>query len=98
MEYCNEVRFCGKIISELKFSHEIYGEIFYEFLVEVPRAYGKADFIPVTSSERLIRQHDLKEGSTLRAVGQLRSYRKEIGGETVLVHTVFVREILEVEK
>ena len=43
----------GKIISDKTFSHEIYGESFYVFNLEVPRLSGNEDIIPITISERL---------------------------------------------
>ena len=33
----NKVRLCGYVDSEPKFSHELYGEGFYEFILRVPR-------------------------------------------------------------
>ena len=44
----------GEIVSEAVFSHEVYGEGFYEFYVRVMRLSGQADVLPVTISERLI--------------------------------------------
>ena len=49
----------GKIISDKTFSHEIYGESFYVFNLEVPRLSGNEDIIPITISERLIANFDL---------------------------------------
>ncbi len=99
MEYSaernNKVYIYGEIVSEAVFSHEVYGEGFYEFFVKVMRLSGQADILPVTISERLIRGNDLKEGSMLSAVGQFRSYNKLEGGKSRLMLTVFVRELVE---
>ena len=92
----NRVYFMGEIVSEATFSHEVYGEGFYEFFVKVMRLSGQADVLPVTVSERLIQGNDLKIGSTLCALGQFRSYNKLEGGRSRLMLTVFVREIIEV--
>ncbi len=91
----NKVYICGEIVSEATFSHEVYGEGFYEFFVRVMRLSGQADILPVTVSERLIKGSDLKVGSTLSAVGQFRSYNKLEGGRSRLMLTVFVRELVE---
>ncbi len=91
----NKVYICGEIVSEAKFSHEVYGEGFYEFYVRVMRLSGQADILPVTISERLIKGSDLKIGSMLSAVGQFRSYNKLEGGRSRLMLTVFVRELAE---
>ncbi len=91
----NKVYICGEIVSEAVFSHEVYGEGFYEFFVRVMRLSGQADILPVTISERLIHSSDLKVGSILSAVGQFRSYNKLEGGRSRLMLTVFVRELVE---
>ena len=45
----NHLKLVGKVTSEKKFSHEIYGEKFYIFDLSVPRLSGNADNIPVTT-------------------------------------------------
>ena len=90
----NRVYFMGEIVSEATFSHEVYGEWFYEFYVRVMRLSGQADILPVTISERLIKGNDLKIGSQLCALGQFRSYNKLENGKSRLMLTVFVREVL----
>ncbi len=91
----NKVYICGEIVSEATFSHEVYGEGFYELFVRVVRLSGQADILPVTISERLIQGSGLKVGSVLSAVGQFRSYNKLEGGRSRLMLTVFVRELVE---
>ena len=93
----NKVYLKGEIITEARFSHEIYGEGFYEMDVLVKRLSGQADILPVTISERLIESANLKIGSTLMALGQFRSYNKQVDGKSKLMLTVFVREVLEEE-
>ncbi len=44
----NKVYIYGEIMSEAVFSHEVYGEGFYEFPVKVMRLSGQADILPVT--------------------------------------------------
>ena len=90
----NKVYVSGEIVSDGVFSHEIYGEGFYEFFVSVKRLSGQADVLPITISERLIKGADLAKGSQICAVGQFRSYNKIEGGRSRLMLTVFVRELL----
>ncbi len=90
----NRVFFMGEIASEAKFSHEVYGEGFYELFVKVMRLSGQADILPVTISERLIQGNDFKIGSPICALGQFRSYNKLENGRSRLMLTVFVREIV----
>ena len=91
----NKVFVMGEIVSEASFSHEVYGEGFYELKVKVMRLSGQADILPVTVSERLIADGDLKTGKTLCAFGQFRSYNKIENGRSRLMLTVFVRELAE---
>ena len=91
----NKVFIMGEIVSDAVFSHEVYGEGFYELKVKVMRLSGQADILPVTVSERLISERDLKMGATLCALGQFRSYNKLENGKSRLMLTVFVREPID---
>ena len=91
----NKVRLCGYVDSEPKFSHELYGEGFYEFILRVPRLSEQSDKIPVTVSERLMNGVDFAVGSRLAVNGQFRSYNKLDGGRSKLMLTVFVRDFFE---
>ena len=85
----------GKIISEKTFSHEIYGESFYLFNLEVPRLSGNEDIIPITISERLIANFDLSIGKKVVIEGQFRSYNTYEDTKSRLILTVFAKEIRE---
>ena len=91
----NKVFISGEIITDAEFSHEVYGEGFYEMNVLVKRLSGQGDILPVTISERLISDKDLKVGVTINALGQFRSYNKLVDGKSKLMLTVFVRELLD---
>lgn len=93
----NRVYLNGEIVSEAAFSHEVYGEGFYEMSVLVKRLSGQSDILPVTISERLIQDKQLGIGSEISAIGQFRSYNKLVDGKSKLMLTVFVRELLEGE-
>lgn len=90
----NKVYIYGEIVSEAVFSHEVYGEGFYEFYVKVMRLSGQADILPVTVSERIMTE-EMKVGGYICALGQFRSYNKVDGAKSRLMLTVFVRELLE---
>ncbi len=90
----NRVYVSGVIVSDAAFSHEVYGEGFYEFHVRVMRLSGQADILPVTLSERLIQGAALCKGKQICALGQFRSYNKIENGKSRLMLTVFVRELL----
>ena len=85
----------GKIISDKTVSHEIYGETFYIFNLEVPRLSGNEDIIPITISERLITNFDLSIGKSVIIEGQFRSYNSYTNEKNKLILTVFAKDIIE---
>ncbi len=89
----NHLVLVGKVTSEKRFSHEIYGEKFYIFDLSVPRLSGNADIIPVTISERLLTARDLEIGSKLEIDGQFRSYNSYDQEKNRLILTVFAKDI-----
>ena len=91
----NRVYLYGKVVSEPVFSHEVYGEGFYDINLEVNRLSEQYDIIPITISERLFKDNELKAGNYLAVNGQFRSYNKFVDGKSKLMLTVFVREIIE---
>ncbi|SDY98042.1 Single-strand binding protein family protein [Proteiniborus ethanoligenes] len=88
----NSITVVGKIISDKEFSHEMYGEGFYTFDLEVPRLSDYSDVLPITISERLLVNMDLTPGKSLVVEGQLRSYNRYIDGTNKLVLTIFARD------
>lgn len=89
----NKVYIEGKVVSELTFSHEMYGEGFYSFDVEVPRLSEVVDRLPITVSERILQNVDVSVGKIVSLEGQLRSYNKVIDGTSRLILTIFARDI-----
>jgi hypothetical protein len=65
-EEYNNVKLQGKIVSEKVFNHDIYGEKFYKFNLEVPRLSENVDIIPIIISERLMIEKDLGEGKLIK--------------------------------
>ena len=94
----NYLTLVGKVTGEKKFSHEIYGESFYIFNLMIPRLSGNSDSIPITVSERLIKEETLQEGHQLLVKGQFRSYNSYENEKNRLILTVFAKDIVEVEE
>ena len=94
----NYLTLVGKVTGEKKFSHEIYGERFYLFNIVIPRLSGNEDIIPITISERLIKEDTLQEGKKLLVKGQFRSYNTYENEKNRLILTVFAKDIMEVEE
>lgn len=84
----------GYVLSEAQFSHEVYGEGFYTFMVDVPRLSEASDKIPVTISERLLSPESLQIGTHVSITGQFRSYNNYSDTGSKLLLTLFAREIV----
>ena len=93
----NHLVLVGKIVSEQKYSHEIYGEKFYSFNLEVIRLSSNTDIIPITVSERLLTDVELNIGKNVEVEGQFRSYNNYENERNRLILTVFAKEIKEIE-
>lgn len=91
----NTLTLTGKIVSEPIFSHEVFGEGFYETQMSVTRLSDQVDILPITISERLLGEYDVKVGDVISVEGQFRSYNKLEGEKSRLMLTVFVRDILD---
>ena len=88
----NKVYLVGEVDSLPKYSHELFGEGFYEFNIKVARLSNQIDIIPLTVSERLMNEANLEIGKRIALNGQFRSYNKIIDEKSKLMLTVFVRE------
>lgn len=89
----NVVNLRGELEEKLEFSHEIFGEKFFNAKIKINRLSNSFDVLPMTISERLLEEIDYKNNKMVNVVGQLRSYNKNINNKNRLVLTVFVREI-----
>ena len=94
----NHLVLIGKIVSEKSYSHEIYGEKFYVFDLEVVRLSSTVDIIPITVSERLLTNIELDIGKKLKVEGQFRSYNNYENERNRLILTVFAKEIVPEEE
>ena len=93
----NSVTIVGKVVSKLEFSHEVYGEGFYNFMLDVPRLSDVNDILPITISERLIQNIQFEQGASFEVEGQFRSYNSYNNEANKLMLTVFARDIKPIE-
>ncbi len=93
----NKIQLTGEILSDARFSHELYGERFFGFSLLVVRLSGTPDILPVTVSERLLRGFPFMKGESVCITGQIRSYNKLICGKSKLILTVFAQELFPTE-
>lgn len=94
----NNLTLVGKVTGEKRFSHEIYGERFYVFDLEIPRLSGNSDIIPITVSERLITDEMLTLERKILVKGQFRSYNSYDNEKNRLILTVFAKDITILEE
>ena len=84
----------GTVKSEPVFSHEVNGEKFDKFVLEIKRLSGTSDMINVIISERFADTGiNLSENENVYIRGQFRSYNNYNGEGNKLVLSVFVKDI-----
>ena len=93
----NVVYLRGELSENMDFSHEIFGEKFFNTKIKINRLSESYDILPLTISERLLQEVDIKANNLVNVIGQLRSYNKNIDNKNRLVLTVFAREIKNTE-
>ena len=89
----NQVSIVGEIVSDFRFSHEVYGEGFYMMEVSVRRLSDFVDYIPVMVSERIIDVEADYIGQLVYISGQFRSFNRHEERKNRLVLSVFAREL-----
>ena len=89
----NIAELCGAVLSELKFSHKTYGEIFYTFVLGIERRSGYIDEINIMVSERLIFENSPRLNDFVEIKGQVRTYNELSEGRNKLNVVVFAKEI-----
>ncbi|MBQ6900739.1 MAG: single-stranded DNA-binding protein [Firmicutes bacterium] len=89
----NLAELCGAVLSELRFSHKTYGEIFYTFVLGIERRSGYMDEINIMVSERLIFEQTLRINDFVEIKGQVRTYNEFTEGKNKLNVVVFAKEI-----
>lgn len=94
----NEVQIIGKVNSEFRFNHEVYGEAFYTVEVLVSRLSNVKDRLPLLISERLIDITRDYTGEYIMVSGQFRSYNRHEENKNRLILSVFVRKIAFTDK
>lgn len=94
----NKVCITGEVVSEFRYSHEVFGEGFYMVDVSVNRLSDMADVIPLMVSERLMDVTQDYRGQKISVVGQFRSYNRHEGLKNKLVLSIFVRELEFIEE
>lgn len=96
----NIVRLVGKIAGQPEITHEIEGEKFWEFLIDVKRLSGAIDTLPVTVPEKLLETSriNLKDGERIAIQGGFRSYNRILDGKSKLILSTFAKDMQIVDE
>lgn len=90
----NRINVLGEIVTSTTFSHDVYGESFYNFNLLVPRLSSTHDLLPITISERIMDKEKFVQNAQISITGQIRSYNNFIEEErrNRLVLMVFAKD------
>ncbi len=89
----NVAKIQGEVFQPPQYSHEIEGEQFYEMTMEVKRLSDTFDYIPVTISERILKNLNLQKGEFISVEGEYRSYNKMENDKSKLILHIFAKEL-----
>lgn len=89
----NSVELRGSAAGAPQFSHEIRGEKFYSFPLEVERLSGAVDRLNIIARDELLRALTIDGREKLTVRGELRSFNNKSGVGSRLVISVFAREL-----
>lgn len=93
MQENNKAMVAGRIVSGLSFSNEVYGEKFYQMMLEIERASGNVDIIPLMVSERLLDVQKDYTGCIVEVTGEYRSYNRKDGDRNRLELHLFAQQL-----
>ena len=88
----NRITLAGIVNSTLEFSHEVYGEKFYKFMISVERQSGTKDELQCLVSEVL--SENIELGIKISINGEIRNYNQQIGEKSHSIIYVFIKEVL----
>ena len=88
----NNVVLAGTAVSAPEFSHKVYGEKFYRFLLDIERASGTHDIVPFVALEVYV---SFEPGSKIKIVGEVRTRNYYEDSKRHLDIFVHVQEMLD---
>lgn len=90
----NNITLAGVVEKEPEYSHEVFGEGYYIFMLKCSRTSGNKDTLPVMISDRLVDIREIKVGQVVTVLGQIRSFNRHIDDvKSKLILSVFAREL-----
>lgn len=91
----NNIMLTGTVEKEPEYSHEVFGEGYYVFMLNCSRKSGNKDILPVMISDRLTEITGIKVGQVVSVAGQIRSFNKHVDNNNMkskLILSVFARD------
>jgi primosomal replication protein N len=92
----NVIVISGTIFGNPEFSHEVYGEKFYDFYIDTERFSGTVDTLKCVISEMFVKK--LNIGGKNKFVGEIRTRNIWNDGKCHLQTFVFVKEVIEYDE
>lgn len=90
----NNITLAGVVEREPEYSHEVFGEGYYIFMLKCSRTSGNKDILPVMISDRLVDIREIKVGQVVTVLGQIRSFNRHVDDiKSKLILSVFAREL-----
>lgn len=89
----NNIIISGTIFGNPEFSHEVYGEKFYNFYIDSERKSGTLDTLMCIIPEILMK--DLQIGEKNKLIGEIRTRNYFVDKKSHLQIFVFVKEVAE---
>lgn len=90
----NNITLVGVVEKGPEYSHEVFGEGYYIFMLKCSRTSGNKDTLPVMISDRLVDIREIKVGQVVTVSGQIRSFNRHIDDvKSKLILSVFAREL-----
>lgn len=86
----NGIKLSGLVKCEPELTHEIYGEKFYKFYIEVDRLSGRKDVIPCNISETIVEK--VRENEKITVIGEIRTRNIEHRKLDVFVFATDIQE------
>lgn len=89
----NIIILTGTVEKEPEYSHEVFGEGYYVFMLNCERQSKNKDILPVMISDRLVDVKKIKAGQVVSVKGQIRSFNKHLDNmKSKLILSVFAKE------
>lgn len=91
----NKIILAGTVLTKPIFSHEIFGEKFYEFYLNSMRLSNQSDSLPCLVSE--IHLDQIQCGEKIKLIGDVRTRNVHAEESNHLEFSVFAKEIIQYE-